>query len=666
VRDPRNNLYAYAYDALSRLIKETNPETAEVNLTRDGQDDVVSYQDPRSITTSYVRNGFGEVIREVSPDAGTTTYVRDERGLVTQMTDGRGVVENRSYDNAGRQLTSSYPADTAENVAYAYDATSATNKGVGRLTSVTDQSGSTSWAYDTLGRVTTETRVIAGKSYATAYGYNKSGRITSITYPSGRIVTIARSTVGRVTSVVMKKTSAAANENVATAVAFKPMSGLVSAMTHGNNLITTAAYDNDYRLTSLTLKNGAATVSGTTYAYADGLNITGITNTVTAANSNTLAYSLANRLTQANGPWGNTSYSYDLVGNRLTESNTLTGVTTARAQSYDTLSNRLTQMTENSAALRSYTYDGNGNTLTETRPGESFAYSYNKRNRLTQVTRNSVTWGTYSYNALEQLVTRSSAAPNAPVGTIHYIYDTDGHLIAEADGATGATLREYIWLPANDNTSASGNDTLAESMGLNPANDNTPPDLPLAVIDGVNTATPTTSHIHADHLGRPIRMTNAAKATVWQATWKPWGEPLSITGSALNNLRFPGQYFQIETGLHYNHHRQYDPVTGRYTQPDPLGFVDGPSVYAYAKSKPSMITDRLGLSAQPRDYPHSPVPPRPGASSGDNCQVALTVKECLFLIQCFIGSESGPKSPPTKPQKPPIVIIVPGEKGKPP
>jgi RHS repeat-associated protein len=61
-----------------------------------------------------------------------------------------------------------------------------------------------------------------------------------------------------------------------------------------------------------------------------------------------------------------------------------------------------------------------------------------------------------------------------------------------------------------------------------------------------------------------------------------------------NNLRFPGQYFQLETGLAYNWHRHYDPVTGRYIQPDPLRFVDGPSVYAYARSSPYMYTDREG------------------------------------------------------------------------
>jgi len=68
----------------------------------------------------------------------------------------------------------------------------------------------------------------------------------------------------------------------------------------------------------------------------------------------------------------------------------------------------------------------------------------------------------------------------------------------------------------------------------------------------------------------------------------------TITGTVTLNERLPGQWFQSETGLHYNWHRHYDPTLGRYTQPDPLGFVDGPSVYGYAKLSPSMLIDFPG------------------------------------------------------------------------
>jgi RHS repeat-associated protein len=303
-------------------------------------------------------------------------------------------------------------------------------------------------------------------------------------------------------------------------------------------------------------------------AYSDGMNLTGISDGLNAANNNVLWYTPANRLQNANGPWGNTTNYYDLVGNRTYNINTVGAVTTEHIQTYAANSNRLNSITENTAAFRSYTYDNAGNTLTETRPGESFGYTYNKRNRLAAVTRNTLAYAAYTYNALEQLTSRNTAAVGAPAGTVHYLYDQDGHLIAEANAATGATTRDYIWLASNDND---------------------PIDLPLAIAE-----TATLTMVHADHLGRPTRMTDAAKSTVWQAIWKPWGEVHSLSGTLTQNLRFPGQYFQIETGLHYNHHRTYDPVTGRYTQPDPLRFVDGPSVYAYARSSPFIVTDRDG------------------------------------------------------------------------
>lgn len=157
------------------------------------------------------------------------------------------------------------------------------------------------------------------------------------------------------------------------------------------------------------MKDGTAVVQGKTFAYGDGLNLTGITDTVLAANSNTLIYSPANRLASASGAWGSAAYSYDAVGNRL--SDVVTGTLNKNRQSsIDSFSNRLTGMTENAAAFRTYTYDGAGNIATDVRPGETYAYTYNKRNRLASVTRNGAAYATYGYNALEQLTSRSTSA----------------------------------------------------------------------------------------------------------------------------------------------------------------------------------------------------------------------------------------------------------------
>jgi len=264
------------------------------------------------------------------------------------------------------------------------------------------------------------------------------------------------------------------------------------------------------------------------------------------------------------------------VGDRSYEITTPSGgATTTKIQNYPATSNRIANVTTNGTLTKSFTHDAAGNITLDVKGGDTFTTTYNVRNRPVSVTRSGTAsqTSTYAYNALEQMVTRVTTAPGGPAGTVHYIYDTDGHLIAEADGATGATLREYIWLASNDNT---------------------PVDLPLGLVTAVNTASPVLSLVHADHLGRPIRMTDATRATVWQAFYTPFGEPYSLSGTIENNLRFPGQFFLIETAQAYNWHRHYDPTTGRYTQPDPLRFVDGPSVYAYVGGSPYMWTDRDG------------------------------------------------------------------------
>jgi RHS repeat-associated protein len=147
----------------------------------------------------------------------------------------------------------------------------------------------------------------------------------------------------------------------------------------------------------------------------------------------------------------------------------------------------------------------------------------------------------------------------------HTHHVQDGQLIYEATD-TGTPLREYAWVD----------------------------DIPLAVFADLDTASPQLYFVHPDHLNRPLRMTDATQAVVWDAVYKPFGEVHSITGSATLNLRFPGQYLLIESGLHYNWHRHYDPTLGRYTQPDPMEFVDGPSRYLYAKGNPAGIVDPAG------------------------------------------------------------------------
>ena len=95
------------------------------------------------------------------------------------------------------------------------------------------------------------------------------------------------------------------------------------------------------------------------------------------------------------------------------------------------------------------------------------------------------------------------------------------------------------------------------------------------------------------HIGRPVLATTDTGAVVWSATWYPFGGVRVTQGTPIA-LRFPGQWFQTESGLHQNWMRDYDPTTGRYLQPDPLGLIDGPGVYGYALQSPMRWTDPRG------------------------------------------------------------------------
>jgi RHS repeat-associated protein len=111
-----------------------------------------------------------------------------------------------------------------------------------------------------------------------------------------------------------------------------------------------------------------------------------------------------------------------------------------------------------------------------------------------------------------------------------------------------------------------------------------------------------------DHLGTPMKLLNQSGVVVWSATYDAFGKATVDPASTItNNLRFPGQYADTETGLHYNWYRYYDPNTGRYSTSDPIGLRGGMNTYAYVGGKPIIRKDPKGLEDWPDFFP--PMPP---------------------------------------------------------
>jgi RHS repeat-associated protein len=106
---------------------------------------------------------------------------------------------------------------------------------------------------------------------------------------------------------------------------------------------------------------------------------------------------------------------------------------------------------------------------------------------------------------------------------------------------------------------------------------------------------------HCDHLGTPQEITNEEGNIAWSAQYKAWGEAKEVIGKAAqsagfrNPLRFQGQYFDHETGLHYNRYRYYDPETGRFISKDPVKYAGGLNLHVYVPN-PIQWIDPLGLA----------------------------------------------------------------------
>ena len=135
-----------------------------------------------------------------------------------------------------------------------------------------------------------ETRVIGGHSYATAYTYDAAGNILTATYPSGRIVTYTRDALGRISAISTKQNSGASAVTVASGVAYKPF-GPLSALTFGNGVAATYNYDTDYQLTGITSAvAGGATIQNLTNGFDLAGNITAITDNMVSGRTQTLTY----------------------------------------------------------------------------------------------------------------------------------------------------------------------------------------------------------------------------------------------------------------------------------------------------------------------------------------------------------------------------------------
>ncbi len=538
------------YDALNRVRKIVDADQEETHFTYDAQDRIQSVTDARGNTTTYEYDGLGNLKSLTSPDTGTATYLYDNAGNRTRSTDARGVVTNYSYDALNRLKTVKYPASPSENITYTYDRVSSSNKGIGRLTKISQANMYTNFYYNHLGQVSKTYTKLNGVSRSVNYKYDATGTLTRATYPSNRYVYYYYDTLGRVTKIKTKVGST--TETILKNIAYLPF-GPANEYRYGNNLGSTKAFDLDYRPANIKVTSAMYRY----YTYDQANNITRIRNSLNSNANQDYEYDLLNRLISASGLYGELDYLYDGVGNRLNE--TRNGNTDSYQYADD--SNRLLGVSRTHGD-RSFSYDAAGNSVTRTADDNSTQnLTYNNANRLSSVSVNGAAVASYTYNPMGQRVAKTLANGDQEI----YYYDLDGHLISVYSG-TGIVLREYIYWG----------------------------DQQVAIIIGNNTY-----FIHNDHLNTPQVVTDINKQVVWAADYEPFGNIVPGVASGIEILsRFPGQYSDEETGLFYNYFRDYDPSLGRYLQSDPIGLAGGINTYAYVGGNPLSFSDPLGLHGE--------------------------------------------------------------------
>ena len=354
----------YNYDALGQLIKVTD---ANGNLT----------------TVAY--DSLGRKTSMVDPDMGAWSYSYDDVDNLASQTDARGVGTAFAYDALNRVTQKSYTIPNGSSVpnpgavTYRYDEMNqALPFTKGKLTSIADGSGSSSFDYDRLGRVVTERKILDGTTYTISRGYDLLGRLLSLTYPDGAIAQYAYNAQGGINRIDLQRSTG--TQAIVSNIDYNA-AGQITSLGYGNGVTTAYAYDpQTLRLNSLASRTATSSLQDLGYSFDRVGNVKAIIDRLNTASSQTFQYDGLNRLTQASGLYGPVSYQYDAIGNMLQkESATLSYGLPDRSKPH-----AVTTVT-GSPTVSNLTYDANGNVLTKAGPITTQRLTFDAENRLTQV-----------------------------------------------------------------------------------------------------------------------------------------------------------------------------------------------------------------------------------------------------------------------------------------
>lgn len=651
VTDPEGGVTRYARGAIGRVVEQVDPDGSVTRIdwspegrqtgvrlpdgsterrVYDYEGNLTEHHDAHGRVTRFEYGGFDLLLARTDSDGSQVRFTYDRELRVTAVTNQRGSAWEYFYDEAGRLVRERDFGGRVQS--YRFDP-------AGRLVGQTNRAGqSVDYVRDDLGKVT-EQRTPEG---VTRYEYDAVGQVrrvvapgTELTYERdarGRILaeTCNGATVRSAYDILGRRVSRVTPSHAESAWEYDGCDRPMLLRTAGRTV--TFAYDRAGRETERRV--GGVALSQTWDAVGRLS-----TQTLAAAGPRGGPAQAVERRLQHRAyrylPDGTVAAISDLLqGERVIDVDGHGRVAGVRAESwsesyaYDAAGNIAEGEWQLAAPATSapgpghfpvrrgrvgdigYEYDGQGRVVVRrkkrlSRKPDVWRYTWDSQDRLAAVTTPDGTKWSYAYDPYGRRIAKRRHGPDgAVVEETTFVWD--GFVLAEqVTTAVGEAPRCVVWDWERDRFSPV---TQIERVSS--------PDTPQEWIDDRFYS------IVTDLIGTPTELVAEPGEVAWQARTTVWGAPLGPPGAdgAYCPLRFPGQYHDPETALHYNYQRHYDPETGRYASLDPLGLSPGPNPRAYV-ANPFTAVDPFGLAPSCEDAARSAArrradveQQRPGAS----------------------------------------------------
>ncbi|MFE4206957.1 putative T7SS-secreted protein [Streptomyces goshikiensis] len=532
--------YAFSYDTDLHLTKVTNPQGLTWDYVYDPVGRVTSETDFGNRTLTYGRDAAGRLVSRTDMLGQTIRYERDELDRVVRK-DAAGAVTTFAYDS-GDQLAEAVNPDAA-------------------LTRLRDQ----------YGRLKFET--VNGRT--TAYTYDELGRRTTRTTPTGAVSTWTYDAVGSRTSLTTSGRTIAFDYDAV---------GQEITRRIGDTVTLLSRYDHGGRLTTQHVTGAGHSIQRRDYTYrADG-NLIGLDDQLVGAK--TFDLDSAGRVTAVCAEGWTERYTYDEAGNQTTASwpSTHPGQDAVGPREY-------TGTTITRAGRMHYEHDALGRVTLRRRARlsgrpDTWRYEWDAEDRLRTVTTPDGAVWLYAYDALGRRTSKQRLAADGATVLEQVTFTWDGTTLCEQTTESPDLSHSIVltW----------------DHKGLQPLTQRErllDRETPQAVIDTRFFT------IITDLVGAPTELIDESGTLAWHTRTTLWGTTTwASTSTAYTPLRFPGQYFDPESGLHYNYFRHYDPETARYLSHDPLGLTPAPNPAAYVPN-PHTWVDPIGLAGCPAFTP---------------------------------------------------------------